>query len=187
MRHFAAGLALALSCLASGARAQTVTPAASTPAPPLAPLPSQWHPGDPVPPGYHVEDEPRSGLVVAGAIVLGVPYFFSAVSALSANSQNESGWLYLPVGGPWITLGRRAYSCNADASNQTTGQSLGCVADVFVVMGLVFDGIVQATGATLLLVGELATKPGLVRNEAALRVVPMRLGSGVGAGVVGAF
>jgi hypothetical protein len=126
--------------------------------------------------------------VIGGVITLGVPYFFSAVAALSANSQNESGWLYAPVAGPWLTLGRRAYSCNPDANNQSTGQSLGCVADVFVVMGLIFDGIVQATGATLLIVGVLDTKPGLARDESALRVVPMRLGSGgVGAGVVGGF
>lgn len=174
-----------------------VTTASAQPAPPPPPpppvvsapppSPSQWQPGDPVPRGYHVEDQPRSGLVVAGAITLGIPYFFSAVAALSANSQNESAWLYMPVAGPWLTLGRRAYSCNADATNQTTSQSLGCVADVFVVMGLIFDGIVQATGATLLLVGELATRPGLARDESALRVVPMRLGTGAGAGVVGTF
>jgi hypothetical protein len=187
MRFLAVGLALvSCSAIAPTAGAQT----APLPAPPpavAAPSPSQWQPGDPVPRGYHVEDQPRSGLVVAGVITLGVPYFFSAVAALSANSQNESGWLYAPVAGPWLTLGRRAYSCNADATNQTTSQSLGCVADVFVVMGLIFDGIVQATGATLLLVGVLDTKPGLARDESAIRVVPMRLGSGAGAGIVGGF
>jgi hypothetical protein len=183
------GLVLASASIETTARAQPAPAPAPSPPPPAVavPSPSQWHPGDPVPPGYHVEDQPRTGLVTAGAIVLAVPYFFSAVSALSANSQNESGWLYVPVAGPWLTLGRRAYSCNADANNPTTSQSLACVADVFVVMGLVFDGIVQATGVTLLLVGELATKPGLARDETSLRVTPMRLGSGMGAGVVGGF
>jgi len=187
-------LALGLSLACSGALLATTANAQPSPPPPPpspgvpAPPPSEWHPGDPVPRGYHVEDQPRSGLVIGGVITLGVPYFFSAVAALSANSQNESGWLYAPVAGPWLTLGRRAYSCNPDANNQSTGQSLGCVADVFVVMGLIFDGIVQATGATLLIVGVLDTKPGLARDESALRVVPMRLGSGgVGAGVVGGF
>jgi hypothetical protein len=185
------GMGAALLLSTSAARAQSTAPPPLVPPPPppviVAPQPSQWHPGDPAPPGYHVEELPRSGLVVAGAIVFAVPYFFSAVSALSANSQNESGWLYVPVAGPWMTLGRRTYSCNPDNNNQSTSQSLGCVADVFVVMGLIFDGIVQATGASLILAGELATKPGLVRNDEALRVVPMRLGSGMGAGVVGGF
>jgi hypothetical protein len=180
-------IALALAVVPATARAQTLAAQPSSPAPVPPPRPSAWHAGDPVPPGYHVEDVPRSGLVVAGAVTLGVPYFFSAVAALSANSQNQSGWLYVPVAGPWITMGRRTYTCNADAQNQTTSQSLGCVADVFVVMGLIFDGIVQATGATLLLAGELATKPELVANETAVRVLPMRLGSGVGAGIAGGF
>jgi hypothetical protein len=193
MRFLAFGLALWCgAAIVTVASAQTAPPPPSPPAPAIpAPSPSDWHPGDPIPRGYHVEEQPRSGLVVAGAVTLGIPYFFSAVAALSANSQNESGWLYAPVAGPWLTLGRRAYSCNADATNQTTSQSLGCVADVFVVMGLIFDGIVQATGATLLLVGELATRPGLARDESALRLLPMRLGSvgsgGMGAGLVGAF
>ncbi len=199
MRFLALGLTLVSSSMAfaTTASAQSAPPgapppvAAAPPAPAPSPSPSQWHPGDPVPPGYHVEDQPRRGLVVAGAIVLGIPYFFSAVAALSANSQNESGWLYAPVLGPWLTLGRRTYSCNAGGNNQTTSQSVGCVGDVFAVMGLVFDGIVQAAGGTLFLVGELATRPGLVRDEAALRVVPMRLGTvgsgGMGLGVVGGF
>lgn len=191
MRRVVAGAGLALLAASVEARAQTATPTQPvvTPSPAPAPTPSssQWHEGDPVPPGYHVEEQPRSGLVIAGAIVLGVPYFFSAVSALAASSQNESGWLYVPVAGPWLTLGRRTYSCNPDDNNQTTSESLACVGDVFVVMGLVFDGIMQATGGALLLAGELATKPGLVRNDEAVRVVPMRMGSGAGAGVIGAF
>jgi hypothetical protein len=81
-------------------------------------------------------------------------------------------------------MGRRTYGCNLDATNSTTGQSLTCVADIFVVMGLIFDGIVQDAGGALLLAGYVATKPGLVRNYAALRV-PMRIGSGMGVGAVG--
>ena len=141
----------------------------------------------PSPPGYHVEQVPRSGLVTAGYLVTGIPYFFSVVTALAANEQNETGWLLLPVAGPWITMGRRTYGCNPDQANSTTGQNLACVADIFVVMGLIFDGVVQATGATLLLVGYVATKPDLVRNDEGLRVTPMRIGSGTGAGVVGRF
>src|SRR4029079_10831634 len=33
-----------------------------------------WREGDPIPPGYHVEERPRSGLIVAGSIMIGVPY-----------------------------------------------------------------------------------------------------------------
>lgn len=198
MRALATGLALSLALVSSEARAQSASP----PQPPAPSAPRQapqspqqpagvdtrhWRDGDPIPPGYHVEDLPRSGLVTAGYIVTGIPYFFSVVAALSANNDNESGWLLVPFAGPWVTMGRRRYGCNADAMNQTTGQSLTCVADVFVVMGLIFDGIVQATGGTLLLTGYVATKPGLVRNDAALRVLPMQMGAGMGVGAFGEF
>jgi hypothetical protein len=159
-------------------------------APPPGPQPSQWHPGDPAPPGYHVEEQPRTGLVVAGALVLGIPYFFSVVTDLAANSNNATAWLLLPVAGPWITMGQRNYGCNPDQNNQSAGQAFQCVGDVFAVMGLIVDGVMQAAGGALLLAGELATKPALVRNvrnEDALHIVPMHLGSGVGAGVLGTF
>src|SRR5262249_48225009 len=62
---------------------QTPPPQAPPPQapPPQAPQRGQWRPGDPAPPGYHVEEKPRTGLVVAGAILAGVPYFFSVVAA----------------------------------------------------------------------------------------------------------
>jgi len=55
------------------------------------------------------------------------------------------------------------------------------------VTGLIFDGIIQATGATLLLVGYLNPKQELVRDERALRIVPARVGSGYGVGLSAAF
>ncbi len=54
-------------------------------------------------------------------------------------------------------------------------------------MGLIFDGVAQATGGALLLAGYVATKPGLVRNDETLRVLPMRIGSGMGLGAAGGF
>jgi hypothetical protein len=54
-------------------------------------------------------------------------------------------------------------------------------------MGLITDGIMQVAGGSLLLAGYVATKPGLVRNDATLRVLPMRIGTGAGAGAVGSF
>jgi hypothetical protein len=178
-------LTLAAVLATSRARAQSEPP--PEPAQRPAVDPRHWHDGDPVPPGYHVEDVPRSGLVKAGYIVTGIPYFFSVVAALAAKNDNESGWLLLPIAGPWVTMGRRNYGCNPDANNPSTGQSLTCVADVFVVMGLIFDGIVQATGGALLLAGYVATKPGLVRNDSSLHLVPVRIGSGMGVGAVGDF
>ncbi|MGH7434880.1 MAG: hypothetical protein ACRENE_04330 [Polyangiaceae bacterium] len=193
MRVLATALAqpfLLLALGVSGASAQSAAPAQAAPQPAQeAPWVDtrHWREGDPVPPGYHVEDLPRSGLVKAGYIVTGIPYFFSVVTVLAANDSNESGWLLVPFAGPWLTMGRRNYGCDADSMHQTTGNTLSCVADIFVVMGLIFDGVVQATGGALLLSGYVATKPGLVRNDATLHFSPLRIGSGTGVGVFGEF
>lgn len=180
-------LPFALLLLPSVARAQVAQE--PPPAPPVSPaaLAAQWHPGTPPPPGYHVEEKPRTGLVIAGAVVAGVPYFFSVVAAGAAQSNNASGGLYVPVAGPWLTMGQRRYGCNPDQTNSSTGQNLQCVADVFVVMGLIADGVLQATGATLLIIGLAATKSELVRDNQSIRVAPMRVGTGYGAGVLGRF
>jgi hypothetical protein len=109
--------------------------------------------------------------------VLLIPYGIGALSAVAAKGSNESSWLYVPVAGPWLTMGLREYgSCQ----RPNTDDSLRCVADIFVVMGLIFDGVIQVTGGTLLLVGYLNTKQELVRDEAALRIRPVQVGSGYG-------
>ena len=145
---------------------------------------SSWREGDPVPPGYHVEDKPRSGLVTGGLIMTLVPYSIGAFAAISAKFGNESTWLLAPVIGPWMTMGQRRYY---DCPRSGGGDTLGCAADVFVAMGLIVSGVVQAAGATLLLVGVLNTKPGLVRDDTALHVRPMTVGSGYGLGLQSAF
>ena len=145
---------------------------------------ASWRDGDPVPPGYHVEDKPRSGLVTGGLIMVLVPYSIGAFATISAKFGNESTWLLAPVIGPWMTMGQRRYY---DCPRSGGGDTLGCAADVFVVMGLIVSGVVQAAGATLLLVGILNTKPGLVHDEASLRVRPMTIGSGYGLGLSSGF
>ncbi|HEY8091425.1 MAG TPA: hypothetical protein VIF09_26355 [Polyangiaceae bacterium] len=142
----------------------------------------RYRDGDPVPAGYHLEDQPRNGLVVGGWVLLLVPYGLSAVTALGTKGDNESTWLYAPVVGPWITLGRRAYN-GCDPTQKGVTEGLGCTADVFAVMGLVLDGALQATGITLLLLGYLNPRTVVVRDEPALRIFPARIGSGQGVGV----
>ncbi len=66
---------------------------------PQAPPPRRrpYAEGDPVPEGFHVEETPRKGLVIAGFIVLGIPYGISALTAISAKGSNETNWLFVPL------------------------------------------------------------------------------------------
>lgn len=137
--------------------------------------------GEPIPPGYHAESRVRSGLVVGGAVTFGVMYLLSVLVGAAISDANkaskayggsggESGdLLYVPVAGPFLQMTK-------------TESSSGNVT-------LAIDGIAQAAGATMLIVGITSPKTVLVRNDLGeVRVMPMRMGDkGGGLGLVGTF
>jgi hypothetical protein len=134
-----------------------------------------WRDGDPIPPGYHPEQKTRDGLAIAGGILFAVPYFFSAVVAVSSHNQADQS-LYAPVIGPFLRIG------NNDANSNVAD----IVADVFLAM----DGLAQTAGVTMLVIGTTTTKTVLVRNDLASMpvVVPMRFGNdGYGLGLAARF
>ena len=142
--------------------------------------------GQPIPHGYRLEEKPIKGLVVAGYVVTGVPYGIGLLAASGAEFRNESAWLGVPFVGPWLTLGFRDYVCEEHRRDDNE-ESLECLGEVFLTMGLIVDGIMQTTGGVLLLVGYTATKQKLVLEENALWIRPMRVGSGGGLAIEGLF
>ena len=193
-------------CSHAGAQQRSPAPDPSPPAyyPPPYPYPPYPYPppayqrrpmpdelpyreGAPIPVGYHREERPRTGLITAGWIVTAIPYGVGLVAAAGSEFRNQSGWLAVPYAGPWLTIGRRDYSCDDSAEESDANEGLKCFGDVFLVMGLVFDGLVQAAGGTMLLIGHTSPKTLLVRDEATLRVRPMHVGSGHGLGIDGSF
>jgi hypothetical protein len=190
-------------CTHAGAQQHSPAPYPSPPAyyPPPYPYPPAAYPppgyhrppppdelpyreGAPIPAGYHREERLRTGLVTAGWIVTAIPYGIGLIAAAGSDFRNQSGWLAVPYAGPWLTIGRRDYSCD-DSDDEDAG--LKCFGDVFLVMGLVFDGLVQAAGGTMLLIGYTSPKTLLVRDDAKLHLRPMRIGSGHGLGIDGSF
>jgi len=132
--------------------------------------------GDPIPPGYHAESQMKKGLVIGGAITFGVMYLFSVMAGAvmddsSRSSSGDGTFLYIPVAGPFLQMTK---------TDTSTG-------NVF----LAIDGIAQAAGATMLIVGLTSPRTVLVRNDLAeVRVAPMKMGvngSGNGIGLVGTF
>jgi hypothetical protein len=133
-----------------------------------------WDPGQPIPYGYHAETRARKGPIIAGALVFGVPYLYSAFAAsIGEDASRSSGSnpvasLYVPVLGPFLEM------------SQTDSATARFI--------LILDGAAQATGAALLVYGIMSPKPVLVRNDLAMTVVPMRLAhDGTGLGLVGRF
>jgi hypothetical protein len=140
--------------------------------PPVLP----YREGQPVPPGYHVEERRSRGALITGYILTGVPYVIGLIAATSSNFANSSGYLLVPWAGPWLTLGFRKNHC------ETSSDPAECFEDMGVGMGLVFDGIIQGAGGVVLLAAYLAPRPKLVRDgQVSFRFTPVGTGYGVGA------
>jgi hypothetical protein len=132
--------------------------------------------------------------VIAGYVVSGVGYGLAAVAAMTSGFSNETHWLMVPWVGPWLTLGLREYrECDAregsetDPASEDESTDLACVGEVFAIMGLVVDGILQGIGGALLASGYLATRPRLERQEFGFTVLPLRVQAGYGLSAVGTF
>jgi len=138
----------------------------------------RYRSGDPLPKGYHVEDRATKGLLIAGYIVTGIPYVAGLVIALAAGLDNQSGWLLLPVAGPWVTLGERRRAC--DEIGDSGWDSAYCVGDRISEWLLGIDGVIQGIGAGLVVLGLVITKPYAVRDEVPYVVTPSVVGSGYG-------
>ena len=106
-------------------------------APPLAPPP-------PVRQVIRYDMRPRYGLIIAGAVTLGVTYLIHAGTAslvevgLRASGDTRTIWTnYIPVLGPWITMGTVPQGI-------TQGLSFA---------GLAFSGLAQTAGLAMLIAG----------------------------------
>ncbi|CAN5301932.1 hypothetical protein BH09MYX1_BH09MYX1_38170 [soil metagenome] len=139
-----------------------------------------YNEGDPVPPGYHPESRVSRGLIGGGLGMFGGAYlisvFVAAVGSDLSNACTSFGgggctnplWpLYLPVVGPWVTMGT--------AGGSATGM-------VF----LAIDGLLQGAGAAMTIIGIVAPKTVLVRNDlGSLHIQPTMVGGmnpGIGLG-----
>ena len=134
--------------------------------------------GEPIPPGYHADTRVRSGLVVGGAVTFGVMYLLTVLVGAAINDASErpygtkgdrGDFLFVPVAGPFLQMTK---------TDTSSGNTI-----------LVIDGVAQAAGATMLIVGITSPRTVLVRNDLAeVRVAPMKVGErGSGLGLIGTF
>ncbi len=136
---------------------------------PGEPLP--YEEGDPIPPGYHVKTDNYRGVTAAGAIIAGSAYQLSIATAAVGLllQQEEAGFLFIPVAGPWILIPQW------DRSHLS-------------VILLATDGVLQAAGLGLMIGGLVAQDQYLVRsNHIAFTVAPLVDGDVQGAQLTGEF
>jgi hypothetical protein len=159
------------------------------PPPPRAPD-SIPYDGGPVPPGYHVEERARRGMLIAGPIVMGVPYLLGLTIASSENFPNSTSWLALPVLGPWLTLAsrHRSDSCSNDFNSCSDG-SLDSGIDSTTRTFLVLDGVMQTAGAVMFIYGLASPRKVIARNFiGSLQWSPSQFGrTGYGGVLAGSF
>jgi hypothetical protein len=139
--------------------------------------------GDPIPQGYRLIEQKRRGLIIGGSIVTGVPWALSLTAATSSNFDNKSGFLVVPVLGPWLMLlagGAKDGECGSD--DFCSGDKSGTRAV------LVLDGLAQTAGAVMFVAGIAIPRKRLVRADVTVGVTPTPLGrDGYGLSAVGTF
>ena len=145
---------------------------------PQGPRILDYEEGDNIPAGYRTGTRVRTGLVIGGAVSLGVGYLFTIMVAgigqLASNisdSSKDFGPLLIPVVGPFIGIG---------TTHASTGGGFG----------LGFLGVVQTAGLGMLIGGIAAPKTVLIRNDIAgvkFNVIPQLGPTSAGMGMVGSF
>lgn len=131
----------------------------------------------------------RRGPIIAGAILFAVPYALGLSFAGGDGFSNQTGWLALPIVGPWITLAARERCDDTPTYDDTFDRfESPCDGERTLRTLLVMDSLMQATGAALLLWGTLSKTKQYVRDDVTVQLVPTQLGrSGYGLGAVGSF
>jgi len=157
--------------------------------PGFAPALLPYRAGLPIPPGYHVEHRAANGLIYGGLSTLVIAYTTAIVLGATADVKAGTGWLALPVIGPWAAIGARSYHCSNDPLLANKCVS-GAFSEVQTIAILSADAVVQATGAVLFVAGLASGHDELVRNDlpVSVRVLPRAVGAnGFGIGVDGRF
>jgi hypothetical protein len=138
--------------------------------------------GAPAPPGYTLEESGLRGLVIGGIIPLSVFYGVSFAVAQDNDFRGPAGWLAVPVVGPYVWLIARhdEQHCSGDVcSNNLDSPESGLV---------IFDGLVQAAGAAMIITGLAVTrKQWVLSNQVSLHVMPYAAPNVRGLAVYGQF
>jgi hypothetical protein len=158
--------------------------------PPLLP----YRKGLPVPDGYRVVRRSATGLLVGGGLTFVAAYGAGLALAAGESFENGSGYLAIPVIGPWAAIGGRSFKCiapvatTAQAAQKATNKCVAAAFDeVTTVVFLTADGLIQATGAVLFLVGLGSGYEELVREDLPKTAVTVLPEGGMAFSVSGAF
>jgi hypothetical protein len=145
--------------------------------PPVLP----YRDGAPIPPGYRLESDANTGLILGGVFTTLIGYGAALAVGAANDFENGTGWLAVPVIGPWGALGSRSNPCADIEIENATLEDAECVEaavdEARLVAFMTLDGLVQMVGATLLIVGAATSHEELVRTDIAGWTVTPRVGT----------
>jgi hypothetical protein len=131
----------------------------------------------PIIPGYRLESEMRSGLAFGGLAVIGIPYAAGLIAAAASGFSKGSGWLALPLAGPFVAMGGRSIDCSFTSSSGTSPtvtidiskEEAACrdsaIKEARVVALLTVAGLVQTAGTIIMIAGLATQDKTLVRQD----------------------
>ena len=103
-----------------------------------------------------LEKRRNRSLMLGGGLTFGAAYAVGLIYALNKSFDNGTGWLAVPIIGPWGAIKGREFSCKSD-NNVSQEDVDKCVDsalnEVSSITFLAVAGLVQAVGATLFFVG----------------------------------
>lgn len=136
--------------------------------------------GQPVPWGYTPVTHARKGLVIWGVVLLAAGWSIDMIYATDKDFRAESGWLAVPLAGPFIAVAAAKSNCESSTSN--------CAIDRGDRTALALTGVLQVAGAGMTALGIGLKTTSLIRSDlASATLVTGPVGTGYGARLVGEF
>jgi len=125
-----------------------------------------YYEGMPVPPGYEVTSRPATGIITGGLVGLGASYAGAIIVGASQGFKNATGWLAVPLAGPWVAIAERDYEqCKTTTVQLARRCVKQAVAQVQFITFVAVDGVFQLASGFLTLAGLLSTKQELTRAD----------------------
>jgi hypothetical protein len=131
--------------------------------------------GLPIAPGYRLESEPKLGLAYGGLAVFAAPYVTGLIAAAASGFTKDSGWLAVPLAGPFVAMGGRSIECSfiestsAGTTTDLNKKEAACrdsaLKEARVVALLTVAGLVQTAGAIMTIAGLASRDEYLIRKD----------------------
>lgn len=94
-------------------------------------------------------------------------YGVAVIIGATQGFRNGTGWLAVPIAGPWAAIGARTYECEGPTG--TVAEAKRCVRDavgeVQIITFVAVDGIAQLASAVVTLAGLASSRQELVRKD----------------------